>query len=101
MRYPDKFHITNVIKTREGSDYVYTNDSATEPYYFVGRLREISPDATSKLVGDLTKATHSIHCKVLNFDVRFGLTIVNNEKDYEVLLVVKGQKGMKIWVSLA
>ncbi len=101
MRYPDKFHITNVIETREGSDYVYENDDTREPFIFLGRIREVSPDASSKLVGDLSKATHTIHCSVLNFDVQIGLTISYSEKEYEVLLPITGQKGMKIWVSQA
>jgi len=101
MRYPDKFHIQNVIETREGSDYVYENDETREPFIFIGRIREVSPDASSKLVGDLSKATHTINCSIIDFDVRIGLTIYdyNSEKDYEVLLPIVGQKGMKIWVA--
>jgi len=101
MRYPDKFHITNVIETREGSDYVYEDDQTRDAFIFNGRIRKIT--SFKDMEGDLTKATHVIHCKVLDFDVAIGMTIYDysDEKEYEILLSIIGQNGMKIWVSLA
>lgn len=102
MRYPDKFHIQPTVETRRGSGFVYTDDVTNQPFVFMGRIKIVPPTVLANLHGDLTRATHILHCPVLDFDVQIGLTVYDysSEKDYEILLPEPGQRGMKLWVAL-
>ena len=103
VRYPEKFHIQPITETERGGNFIYEDDVTHQPFVFEGRIRLIPPKTQSTLQGDLTKATHFIHCGLLNFDVQIGLTVYDysTEKEYEILLPDIGQRGMKLWVALS
>ena len=103
MRYPDKFHIQPQIETRKGGDFIYEDDVTRQPFVFMGRIHMIKPQTKTLLQGDLTKATHYIHCGLIDFNIQVGMTVYNysDEKDYEILLPEPGQRGFKLWVSIS
>ena len=100
-RYPDKFYIQPVLETVKGGDYTYIDDYMHDEYVFTGRLRKAMGQFNSNIQGDLAKATHTVNCPVLEFDIQIGQSIFcySDEKNYEILFLIKGQKGYKLWLA--
>lgn len=101
VRYPDKFHIQPMVEVKKGLSFDYVDSG--DPKVFQGRIRKSMGRFDSSIQGDLTKATHTINCPLLDFPLKMGQTVYeySTEKSYELIFFIVGQKACKLWVALS